>query len=50
MENYLIYPGTSVPKRPCLGSADLILSIPVVPHKVVAEVSEEETYRSGWLL
>ena len=24
--------------------------IPVVPHKAVAEVSEEETYRRGWLL
>ena len=27
-----------------------ILNIPVVPHKTVAEVSEEETYRRGWLL
>ena len=25
-------------------------SIPVVPHKAVAEVSEQETYRRGWLL
>ena len=24
--------------------------LPVVPHKAVAEVSEEETYRRGWLL
>ena len=24
--------------------------VPVVPHKAVAEVSEEETYRRGWLL
>ena len=27
-----------------------ILCIPVVPHKAVAEVSDEETYRRGWLL
>ena len=25
-------------------------TIPVVPHKAVAEVSKEETYRRGWLL
>ena len=26
------------------------MMVPVVPHKAVAEVSEEETYRRGWLL
>ena len=40
-----------------LGVADIFPSgiastacIPVVRHKAVAEVSEEETYRRGWLL
>ena len=27
-----------------------MINIPVVPHKAVAEVSEKETYRRGWLL
>ena len=27
-----------------------IQHIPVVPHKAVAEVSQQETYRRGWLL
>ena len=27
-----------------------IIHVPVVPHKAVAEVSEQETYRRGWLL
>ena len=26
------------------------IHIPVVPHKAVAEVSKQETYRRGWLL
>ena len=29
---------------------ELLLRLPVVPHKAVAEFSEEETYRRGWLL
>ena len=28
----------------------VVVVVPVVPHKAVAEVSEEETYRRGWLL
>ena len=27
-----------------------VLNVPVVPHKAVAEVSEQETYRRRWLL
>ena len=27
-----------------------IYQLPVVPHKAVAEVSEQETYRRRWLL
>ena len=27
-----------------------VFQIPLVPHKAVAEVSKNETYRRGWLL
>ena len=41
-ESLFLCPG-SVQSEPCV-------YLPVVPHKAVAEVSEEETYRRGWLL
>ena len=33
-----------------LAALQYVEHIPVVPHKAVAKVSEQETYRRGWLL
>ena len=47
---FLLTQETKHVKRCHLSKWSAMSLLPVVPHKAVAEVSELETYRGGWLL